>query len=388
MKHRKCWSKSIGERGARVRLYEDRPGGPLNRSVYIKGKEKRKSLGHRDKEVAIRQAYELLQSLLSNQQALDRDPLTVGMTSQLYQEIPQHLSKKPLTQRCDRRNRERVVAFRGASRDVATLSESDVRRLALARRQGGPSLKYVVPGKPVRDRTIDLDLVMLMTALNWTARERTSTGRRLLKENPRTCIRPPKEKNPERPVMSHDVYLKLLEVAPRVHSLLPLVLIAAEGTGRRISAWRNLVWDDVDFEAGTIHWRAEHDKKGYEQVVVMSDLVRDALAAQQKAQAAIGRAAVFPSPKDPAKPCSRHLLDDWLRRAYRLAKVVPQRRGMWHSIRRKWATERKGHPVKDVAAAGGWKTEEVLVTSYQQADAETVKNVVLHPTHRIVAGRV
>lgn len=40
------------------------------------------------------------------------------------------------------------------------------------------------------------------------------------------------------------------------------------------------------------------------------------------------------------------------------------------------------YPVKDVAAAGGWKTEEVLTTSYQQADVETIKNVVLHPTHR------
>jgi len=45
----------------------------------------------------------------------------------------------------------------------------------------------------------------------------------------------------------------------------------------------------------------------------------------------------------------------------------------------------KSYPVKDVAAAGGWKTEEVLMTSYQQADAETIKNVVLHPTHRIVS---
>ena len=85
--------------------------------------------------------------------------------------------------------------------------------------------------------------------------------------------------------MSHDVYLKLLEVAPRVHALLPLALIVAEGTGRRISAWRNLVWDDVNFGAGTIHWRAEHDKKGYEQVVVMSESVRDALAAQLRLDA-------------------------------------------------------------------------------------------------------
>ncbi len=53
---------------------------------------------------------------------------------------------------------------------------------------------------------------------------------------------------------------------------------------------------------------------------------------------------------------------------------------MWYSIRRKWATERKGYPVKDVAEAGGWTTEEVLMTSYQLADAETIRNVVLHPT--------
>ena len=32
--------------------------------------------------------------------------------------------------------------------------------------------------------------------------------------------------------MSHNVYLKLLDVAPRVHPQLPLALIVAEGTGR------------------------------------------------------------------------------------------------------------------------------------------------------------
>src|SRR2546430_13116498 len=217
MKHRKCWSKSIGARGARVRLYEDRAGGRVYRLLYVNGREVRKSLGHRDQELAITQAYELLHSLRTNEQALDQETLAVGMTSQLYLASPQHLSKKPLTQRCDKRNLERVVAFLGASRDVATLSEPDVRRYTMARRQGDRSPKGVTPGKPVRDRAIELDLVLLMTALNWAARERTSTGRRLLRENPLTGVRLPKEKNPERPVMSHDVYLKLLEVAPRVH---------------------------------------------------------------------------------------------------------------------------------------------------------------------------
>jgi len=41
--------------------------------------------------------------------------------------------------------------------------------------------------------------------------------------------------------------------------------------------------------------------------------------------------------------------------------------------------------VKDVAAAGGWRNEQTLFTSYQQVDAETVRQVVLNPTHRIVS---
>ncbi|MCZ6856509.1 MAG: hypothetical protein O7F70_00785 [Gemmatimonadetes bacterium] len=48
-------------------------------------------------------------------------------------------------------------------------------------------------------------------------------------------------------------------------------------------------------------------------------------------------------------------------------------------------TERKGYPVKDVAAAGGWRDEQTMLRSYQHADAETVRRVVLHPTQRLVS---
>src|SRR3989442_15385157 len=75
---RRCWSKSIGERGHRVRLYEARPGGPIMRSLFVNGREVRKSLGHRDQALALRQAYELVQALLRNDQALEEQSLTGG----------------------------------------------------------------------------------------------------------------------------------------------------------------------------------------------------------------------------------------------------------------------------------------------------------------------
>lgn len=45
---------------------------------------------------------------------------------------------------------------------------------------------------------------------------------------------------------------------------------------------------------------------------------------------------------------------------------------MWHAYRRKWAIERKHLPLKDVAAAGGWKDVNTLLEIYQQADEESV----------------
>src|SRR5450756_1438179 len=43
-----------------------------------------------------------------------------------------------------------------------------------------------------------------------------------------------------------------------------------------------------------------------------------------------------------------------------------------HAYRRKWAIERKHLPLKDVAAAGGWKDVSTLLEVYQQSDEESV----------------
>ena len=186
--------------------------------------------------------------------------------------------------------------------------------------------------------------------------------------------------------MRHDEFLRLLQVSGDVDPRLTLALVIAEGTGRRLSAIRALRWDDIDLQSSTILWRAETDKGGYLQVIPLSARVRDALMTRRREQGSIGNTLVFPSPRDPAKSCSRHLFDAWLRKAYEKAKLTPNPGGLWHPLRRKWATERKDYPLKDVAAAGGWRDERTMLSSYQQADPETVRRVVLHPTLRLADG--
>ncbi len=58
---------------------------------------------------------------------------------------------------------------------------------------------------------------------------------------------------------------------------------------------------------------------------------------------------------------------------------VAQCGGLWHAYRRKWATERKDMPLKDLAAAGGWKDVTTLLTCYQHADEATMLKVMESP---------
>jgi hypothetical protein len=81
----------------------------------------------------------------------------------------------------------------------------------------------------------------------------------------------------------------------------------------------------------------------------------------------------------PDQPMDRHLFDRWLQTAEKKAQLPKLTGGLWHPYRRKWATERKHHSLKDVAAAGGWKDTETLLTCYQQPDAETLLAVMNEP---------
>jgi len=68
----------------------------------------------------------------------------------------------------------------------------------------------------------------------------------------------------------------------------------------------------------------------------------------------------------------RHWFDEWLTVAEKKAKLPKLDGSLWHAYRRKWAIERKHLPLKDVAAAGGWKDVSTLLEVYQQSDEESI----------------
>lgn len=98
-----------------------------------------------------------------------------------------------------------------------------------------------------------------------------------------------------------------------------------------------------------------------------------------------GRLAVdLPPATDAKSPASRHLLDDWLRKLYQRAGITPKVGGMWHPIRRKFTSERKGLSAVDVAHFAGWRDLRTLQGIYQQPDVDSLRIVAEAPTNRIV----
>ena len=75
---------------------------------------------------------------------------------------------------------------------------------------------------------------------------------------------------------------------------------------------------------------------------------------------------------DPSRYVRRELFDQWLNVAERAAGLEKLPGSLWHAYRRKWASERKHHPIVDVAAAGGWKDRATLLASYQQPDDDAL----------------
>lgn len=157
---------------------------------------------------------------------------------------------------------------------------------------------------------------------------------------------------------------------------LECALTLAEATGRRLGAIRQLRWDDVDLNRSTIRWRAETDKKGKEWVIpIPASLAEELKTFRLKMGGGFG-GLIFPSAFNSTKPVTRDSFGHLLAAAERKAKLPKLDGSLWHAYRRAWATTRKGLPVVDVAAAGGWSDIGTLMKCYQQADDVTLLEVM------------
>ena len=369
-------SYGAGEWGRnRVRVFPDPKTGLFQIEWRENGRRLTRSLGHREWVRAKKQADEFAAGFagpdLNGKAEAEPEPLTLGALFDIYGEEVTP-TKGAHSQGHDRAATHMFLRFFGRNRDPATLSQRDWDRFIRERRAGriGPS------GRPVSDRTVEYDLKFLIAVLNWAARSRDERGRPLLDRNPLKGFRKPTEKNPTRVVLTEDEYRALLKVARRVDWRFRVALVLAHETGHRIGAIRQLRWSDIDFEGGTILWRAEHDKSGYGHV---TPATADALAALDEARRTnpgTGEEPVLPAPRNPLACLGAARLHAWWSKAQILAGLDPMPGRGWHSLRRKFASDLMDQPLKVLCALGGWKTAKTVLECYQRPDTGQLRKAL------------
>ena len=359
-------SYGAGEWGRnRVRIFPDPKTGIFQIEWRENGRRRSRSLGHRSWTQANRQADEFAAGFaeVNGRKESEPEPLTLGTLFEIYEEEVTP-TKAEASQGSDRTAMRMFLRFFGRDRRPETLSQRDWDRFIRERRTGkvGPSRR------PVSDRTVERDLRFLLAVLNWAARSRDEQGRLFIDSNPLRGLRVPKVKNPSRVVLSGEEYEALLKVSGRVGWRFRVALVLAHETGHRIGAIRMLRWRDIDFEERTILWRAEHEKTGYEH---RTPATAEAIAALEEARrhhCGAGDAPVLPAPGDPSACVSGPQVAVWWKSAERRAGLEPKRGRGWHSLRRKFATDLMGLPLKVLCDLGGWKEAQTVLRCYQHTD--------------------
>ena len=407
----KHWSKILEEAGQRIRVYE-RPGsGALWFSVMQGGKKARKSLQTGDRTLAEQRARAIARELARAH--LTGEDLRCGITlGQLFTQYHlHHIPTLSAARQCEAEARiEMFTEAWGADMSVADVGAAHIKAYCRKRRsleiisrgrktgpEGRRSRGYRTP-QPVRDGGLDAEFRWLNSVFNFAAEFKVN-GRALLSSNPlpaqakkRREIGWPKEKNPRRPVASHQRFLETMEHVETVDpdGRLGCILALARFTGRRESAIcairaSDLLLSEERIRAalaeaglderrvrhmphGAIRWAAENDKQGFLFISPISADTAAALETYLRQNPRVGDVPLFPAPRDHSKPIRRDTAAVWLVRAEKLAGLPKLKGGVFHPYRRLWAMVRKSLPDIDVAAAGGWTDTQALTLIYQEAD--------------------
>jgi integrase len=390
--HAKRWSYSVGERGRnRVRAFEHQKTGRLFLEYYEPSRAserpavKRVALGHRERERAKAQAEELAAKLRSATPPATAHISLAALFDIYLREVTP--GKREGKQQHDRASAAMFLKAFGRDREARSLTRREWDRFIRDRRAGVLRPAGVKKRRAVGSRVVGYDLSWLLAVLNWATLASDGRGGVLLERNPLKGLELPREANPRRPLVNEEEFQQLLEVADRVHSCCRLALLLAHETGHRASAIRQLRWSDVDLQRRVIRWRAELDKIGFEHETPLTPEAIGVLETTRATQRAIGDAWIFRDPTNPGEPCGRNHFVHWWRRAEELSGIARVKHRGWHALRRKFATELKAVPLKDLCELGGWKEPQTVLRCYMKPDEETMRTA-LEQRRRSRAGDV
>ncbi len=380
-RRRKCWAYTAGQKPHRVRVYERSPAGPLYVRTWdaVRGRWRKRSLGHHDRANAKAFAHELHARLVQGEEDRQAGRVTLSEVFALYRHHKTP-TKSPAQQREDHRKAKLWTRFLGPKKDPHKVSLAEWERFKRARSEGAIDARgrHVAPKKrrTVSARMLEIDCGWLSAVFRWGTLWRLPDGGYLMRENPVRGYPVPREKNPKRPVVTEERYRKMLAAADEVdvrvnwngkretvRAPIREALILTNELGRRYGAILALRYSDITPDLGphgSIRFRADSDKMGVESVVPMSREARRAIDRILRERPGVGDLPLFPSPRDPSKPVSRHLASKWFRECEEEARLEHVNGLGWHGLRRKFATEMSHVPDRLVARLGGWKNPRTL----------------------------
>lgn len=387
--------KSFGGHGCKVqvmrhrgrtlhlRWWDPEKKGSVSKPAKLQATDSSAAAVDAAREAAFQEAKTLSGALLAGTKADAAGILTLGALFDRYEE--RRTKHKKGSQPAEDRRRMLIwETVLGSDRDVQTIGPADMDDFVRDRAAGTIVLPARTKKKPglqrnVSDGTIGADIVFLNTVFNWAHRVRLADGKRLLLENPIDDYKRPKAKNPRQAVATYDRFLKVRAHANAVdpQGLFQAFMDLVEDLGWRVSAIRQLKREDIDGRKtktepwGRIKKRGEFDKEGRDMWIPLSSDARRVLD-----RIPVLSGWLFPSPKDQARAWGRFHARNLLKRAEEAAGLDALDGAAFHAYRRKWATERKHLPTKDVAFAGGWKDLRTLERAYQQVDPHTLLSVV------------
>jgi integrase len=396
--HNGLWSRSLGYRGIRVRLFQKRSGGMFYRAMWVPGRGfDRKCVGTSNRVEAEKLGKALLVAMLKDEHFPSAGVLSLCALWERYKTESVTFKDYPMRMRKEFEARVQILyGFFRKDCDVRGLTEQDQVAFVKKRLAGGIVTGWDADGKDkltrsVRARSAQADLEVLRSMIHWATTFRVSSGVRLLDRNPLAGVRlPARGSNPRRPVATQERFtatrqaIALLRDESETESdrlkwlKLDLALVLAHATGRRLGSIRQLAWRDVDLTANKILWRAESDKKKKEWKVPIPAALREELWAFRVKLGGVFGGLLFPCDTVRSQPVRRDVLAKWLQQAERKAGLPKLDGSLWHAYRRGWATSRKGLPTVDVAAAGGWSEVGTLLRCYQQPDDATMLAVMSH----------